>query len=132
MTSATHRTGDNPVWTMGDRLRKAREVSGYTQSDLADQIGISKRTIQSAENGHHAVRRITINAWSLATGVPVAWLTFGDIGAGCHGDGVCAIRDSNPEPADLWHPPEWVTPVDPKEWIVLTYPHLTHKRTHVA
>jgi transcriptional regulator with XRE-family HTH domain len=111
---------------MGDRLRKAREVAGYTQRELADQIGIAHRTVTSAERGEHSVRRIVLNAWSLATGVPVAWLTFGDIGSGCHGDGLCAIRDSNPEPADLRPPPEWVTLVDPKAWIVLDYPRTAH------
>lgn len=63
-----------PVWSQGDRLRKAREVTGLSVQDFADRIGVSDQTVRNAERGSHAVRKITINAWSLATGVPIAWL----------------------------------------------------------
>ena len=83
--------GRVPEWTIGDRLRKARESAGLDQPELAGIIGVSRKTISNAEVGRHGVRRIVVNAWSLATGVPVSWLLTGE----------CAIRDSNPEPADV-------------------------------
>lgn len=66
-----------PQWTLGDRLRKARQTTGLTTREFAQKIGVSQATITNAENDHHAVRRITLNAWSLATGVPLEWLEHG-------------------------------------------------------
>lgn len=66
-----------PQWTMGDRLRKAREEAGYGQRDFAAHIGISHQTVTNAEKGHRAVRKITLNAWAVATDVPVEWLEHG-------------------------------------------------------
>lgn len=69
--------GAVPEWTVGDRLRKAREVTGLDQRQFAERLGVSRQTITNAEKGHVAVRRITLNAWALATGVSVAWLETG-------------------------------------------------------
>lgn len=66
-----------PQWTLGDRLRKARTRTGMTVAEFAETIGVSSRTINSAENDERAVRKITMNAWSLATGVPIEWLETG-------------------------------------------------------
>lgn len=70
-----------PEWTLADRLRKARELTGLSQSEFADQIGVSRNTIGSAEKGG-PVRRITLNAWAMATGLPVEWLENGETPAG--------------------------------------------------
>jgi transcriptional regulator with XRE-family HTH domain len=83
--------GRVPVWNLQDRLRKAREDAGFDQVALADLLGVSRRTVSNAERASVQVRRITINAWALATGVDLAWLLTGE----------CAIRDSNPKPADV-------------------------------
>ena len=90
MTTAIQ-AGHIPVFTRGDRLRRAREDTGMTQRRLAEVIGVSQKTITDAEGDRRQPRRILINAWSLATGVPADWLMTGK----------CAIRDSNPEPADV-------------------------------
>lgn len=87
--------GRVPVWNLQDRLRKAREDAGFDQVALAELIGVSQRTVSNAERAAVQVRRITINAWSLATGVDLEWLLTG----------TCAIRDSNPKPADVVHWP---------------------------
>lgn len=71
-----------PAWTMGDRLRKAREEAGYDQRRFADLIGVSRQTITNAEKGHKTVRKITLNAWAMATGVPVEWLVSGEVPGG--------------------------------------------------
>lgn len=76
-----------PRWTLGDRLRKARSLTGLTTRDFAAKIGVSQATITNAENDNNKVRRITLNAWSLATGVPVEWLETGQEPGGAPDDG---------------------------------------------
>lgn len=70
--------GRIPEFTIGDRLRKARELTGLTAQEFADEIGVNRKTVNSAENESRAVRRITLKAWSLRTGVPVEWLETGE------------------------------------------------------
>lgn len=36
---------------LANRLRQAREAKGWTQSDLAERIGVSRKTINTIENG---------------------------------------------------------------------------------
>jgi transcriptional regulator with XRE-family HTH domain len=83
-------TGEIPAWTLTDRLRKAREHRHLQQAQLAAITGISERSIQNYEAGRTAPRRPQLIAWALATGVPLEWLEEPE----------CAVRDSNPEPAD--------------------------------
>lgn len=66
-----------PTWTRGDRLRKARTVTGLNTRDFAKKIGVSQKTVTDAEGDKRDTRRVVINAWSLATGVPVVWLETG-------------------------------------------------------
>lgn len=67
-----------PEWTRGDRLRKARALTGMTTREFADHIGVSQKTVTDAENDkRETVRKILLNAWALATGVPVTWLEHG-------------------------------------------------------
>lgn len=80
----TQTAGTIPEWTQGDRLRKARQVTGMTTRQFADAIGVSQATVTNAENDHTKVRKITLNAWSLATGVPVEWLQAGTAPGGPH------------------------------------------------
>ena len=79
-----------PTWTLADRLRKARETRGLTQAELVDLTGISRRAMTRYESGETIPRRPHVIAWAMATGVALAWLE----------DEECAVRDSNPEPAD--------------------------------
>ena len=67
-----------PAWTRGDRLRKARLLTGLNTRDFAETIGVSQKTVNNAEGDTHDVRKIVLNAWSMATGVPVEWLEHGD------------------------------------------------------
>ena len=66
-----------PVFTQGDRLRKARQLTGLTTREFADDLGVSQATITNAENDNRTVRRITLKAWSMRTGVPLEWLETG-------------------------------------------------------
>lgn len=70
-------TGVVPVWTVGDRLRKARAAAHLSQSDFEALTGISRRSISAYEGDERAPRRPQLIAWAMATGVPLAWLESG-------------------------------------------------------
>jgi transcriptional regulator with XRE-family HTH domain len=78
MTSA-YDQGTIPPIELRHRLRIAREAAGLEQSELADAIGVSRNTIGNIEKGKLKTppRKIIINAWALACGVPVSWLING-------------------------------------------------------
>ena len=67
-----------PVWTLGDRLRKARENAGLSQSELADAVLVSRTTVSNAEVGARVPMRGTLKAWAEVTDVPLGWLLTGD------------------------------------------------------
>lgn len=69
-----------PEWTQGDRLRKARALTGMTVREFAAHIGVSHGTVTSAETDARAVRPITLKAWALATNVSQSWLEHGHAG----------------------------------------------------
>lgn len=68
-----------PAWTVGDRLRKAREESGLSQQELADAIGVSRNTISNHEVGvgKREPQTLLLRAWAAATGVSVEWIRTG-------------------------------------------------------
>ena len=37
--------------TLGNRLKEARAEAGITQAELADLVGVSRKTINTVENG---------------------------------------------------------------------------------
>lgn len=75
MTTQSHELV--PEFTLGDRLRKARSMTGLTTREFAERIGVSHGTITAAETDKRAVRRITLNACAMATGVSLQWLESG-------------------------------------------------------
>lgn len=68
-----------PVFSVGDRLRKARETAGLSQQELADAVGIARASVVNYEKAHTAPRVIVLRAWALATGVPLDWLRDGPV-----------------------------------------------------
>lgn len=64
-----------PQWSLNDRLRKAREHAGLHQQQLADETGISRRSVTNYERGFAVPRRPVLLAWAVATGVDLDWLT---------------------------------------------------------
>ena len=66
-----------PRFTVGDRLRKAREMTGLDQGAFAAELGVSRNTVSNAEQGRTRPRLLMLRAWSLRTGVPVEWLETG-------------------------------------------------------
>ena len=77
-----------PGWPLVYRLRRAREFAGYDQAQMAEALGVSPNTVSNYERGFTRPRRPQLMAWALVTGVSFDWLEE------------CAVRDSNPEPAD--------------------------------
>lgn len=66
-----------PEWTIGDRMRKAREFAGMTQSEMAQLLQVGRRTVTRVETSASKPKRGVMMAWALATGVPVDWLETG-------------------------------------------------------
>lgn len=67
--------GRAPRFTIHDRLRKAREEAHLSQTELAETIGISRQSVSNHETGATThIKRIVLNQWALACGVPLDWL----------------------------------------------------------
>lgn len=67
-----------PEWTLGDRLRKAREAAGYaSQKDFAKATGISRGTVSSHEAGKRPTNARLLRQWARETGVSEEWLRTG-------------------------------------------------------
>ena len=62
---------------MADRLRKAREVNGYDQGELALLIDVSRATVVNYEHRNVKANRNTIKLWAVACGVPAEWIFTG-------------------------------------------------------
>lgn len=60
-----------------DRLLKARRHAGLTQSQLAEALGIGRRSITRYEDGPAEPNRATILAWAMVTGTDPVWLETG-------------------------------------------------------
>jgi len=70
--------GEIPDWLPHDRLEKARRHRGLNQDELAERLGMSRRTVSSYEAGVREPKRPIIIAWAMATGVNLRWLETGE------------------------------------------------------
>lgn len=77
--SMTSSAGDIPQFTIGDRLRKARKHAGLDIDQMAELLGFSDKTVRNYENEATPIKRASISAWALATGVPFEWLLTGEV-----------------------------------------------------
>ena len=64
--------------TFSDKIKRAREVAGLTQNELAQAAGVSQRTIASYESGGAIARRTTTERLAKALKVSVKYLTDED------------------------------------------------------
>ena len=72
-------TGVTPRWTVGDRLRKAREMIGLDRAEFAEQIGISRNTVTNYEHDKVEQRVIVLRAWAMRCGVAEQWVRSGQL-----------------------------------------------------
>ena len=72
-------TTDTLEWTLGDRLAKARRRHGWNQAEMADRLGISRRSISRYEEDHARPSRAVLIAWAQVTDTPLAWLEGGEL-----------------------------------------------------
>lgn len=61
-----------------DKVKRAREVAGLTQHELAEAVGVSQRTIASYESGGARARRSTTEKLACALKVSVKYLSDDD------------------------------------------------------
>lgn len=64
--------------TFSDKIKRSREVAGLTQQELADLVGVSKRTIASYESTDAVARRTTMVKLARALKVSVRYLSDDD------------------------------------------------------
>ena len=61
--------------TFSDKIKRSREVAGLTQNELAQEVGVSQRTIASYESGGARARRSTTEKLAHALKVSVKFLS---------------------------------------------------------
>lgn len=66
------------VWTLGDRLAKARRVSGVSRDEMADYLGLSPQAVSNYEADRRTPKLGMVRLWALRTGVELEWLRYGD------------------------------------------------------
>lgn len=70
-----------PVWTLGDRLLKARRAAELSQADLAKAIGVHRKSVTRWELGQSEPSASLLIPLARALGVSVAWLIGEDVHA---------------------------------------------------
>jgi transcriptional regulator with XRE-family HTH domain len=74
----TSRTAQLLQLTAGERLVRARKtIAGLTQDQMAEQLGVDRRTVGRWERSNHLAPRPLLIAWASVTDVPVVWLERG-------------------------------------------------------
>lgn len=66
-----------PMWTVGDRLRKALSYAGVSNAEMAQTLGVSPNTVGNYIADRTKANRSTLVVWAMRTGVPVEWLEHG-------------------------------------------------------
>lgn len=94
-----------PEFDLADRMRKALRISGLSQEEMADYLGVSRNTVSNWINGHWGKppRDAYLRLWALRTGVPYEWLKKGKNATAGNGGG-------SPTP---WYPLHPVTNSEP-------------------
>lgn len=65
------------AFTFADRLGKALHVSGVSNQDMADALGVSRATVSNYTSGRTAPSKLQIKEWALKTGAPIEWIKTG-------------------------------------------------------
>lgn len=70
--------GTVPKWDTADRMRKALRTSNVSIEEMADYLGVSRRSVGNWIGGRIEPSAQTVRLWALRTGVPFTWLCHGD------------------------------------------------------
>ena len=78
-TAAVTKEHDHSPWsfTFADRLGKALSVSGVSNQEMAEALGVSRTTITNYTSGRTVPSKLQLKEWSLRTGAPLEWLKTG-------------------------------------------------------
>ena len=60
--------------SLDNRIREAREANGWTQAQLAERIGVSRKTVNTVENGVFVPSTVIALKLARALGEPVEGL----------------------------------------------------------
>lgn len=63
----------SPFVSLGERLRQARELAGFTQGEAAQALGITNAALSQYESGKRRIEALTLEKIALAYGVPVTY-----------------------------------------------------------
>lgn len=74
LTDSEQRTGDNLPMDLGDRIRVARLKEGFSQTDLARAVGVSRGFVGQWENHSNKPGRETLERIAVATKVSTDFL----------------------------------------------------------
>ena len=85
-----------PVFTLGERIRKAREDQGYSQAEFAIRLGVDRKTVSNWEGSRNQPRYGDLMLIASVTDVSLEWLAgelfrptasiYGHAAVGGHGD----------------------------------------------
>ncbi|MEM9609245.1 MAG: helix-turn-helix transcriptional regulator [Actinomycetota bacterium] len=65
-------------WTLIDRMRRARESSGMSQTAIARHFRINPSTVSRWESGKTPPTYADVRLWAVLTEVPFDWLAGDD------------------------------------------------------
>lgn len=76
----------------GERLKTARKAKGLTQTELAEQLGITQKSYQRMESGNHDLKMSTIYQLCKTLNISADWLLGLNIDNQYSGLGLVAER----------------------------------------
>ncbi len=89
-----------PVFSLGERIRKAREDLGLSQQQFADVLDVDRKTVSNWEGSRNQPRYGDLMLISSVTDVSLEWLAgdlFRPIGV------VGGVPDNSPASGDVTH-----------------------------
>jgi transcriptional regulator with XRE-family HTH domain len=89
-----------PEFELCDRLRRSLRMLPLSNAEVAEIMGVRRETVSTWLTGQRKPSHTTLMIWADMTGVDLGWLETGTASPEA-GRSLYAIRDSNPEPADM-------------------------------
>lgn len=79
MVSAVSSPEPIPQWTLGDRLRKARQFANVSTEEMATDIGRTVHTISNYERDFTRAPLLVLRQYAMRCNVPLEWLQTGEV-----------------------------------------------------